>query len=99
MWSSCWEGDGAPSFWPWLQVLRTLRANETDVVGTAGSSLHELLGVRSDDVHEARFRLFDAFADEIAAGPLLVVIDDLHWADPGSLRLLRFLAVDPEPGD
>ncbi len=26
VWSSCWEGDGAPPFWPWLQVLRALRA-------------------------------------------------------------------------
>jgi hypothetical protein len=97
-WSSCWEGDDAPSFWPWLQALRRLRQNDPDVDGT-GSSLHDLLGVRSDDVREARFRLFDAFAAEIAAevaaGPLLIVIDDLHWADPGSLRLLQFLAADP----
>jgi AAA ATPase domain len=100
VWSSCWEGDDAPSFWPWVQVLRALRSGESDAVGTGGGSLHDLLGARSDgDVHDARFRLFDAFADEIAAasaaGPLLVVIDDLHWADPGSIRLLRFLAVDP----
>ena len=99
VWSSCWEGDDAPSFWPWVQVLRALRSNETEVVGTGGGSLHDLLGVRSDDdAHEARFRLFDAFADEIAAesdaGPLVVVIDDLQWADPGSVRLLRFLSVD-----
>jgi hypothetical protein len=99
VWSSCWEGDDAPSFWPWVQVLRALRSSEPEVAGTSGGSLHEILGVRSDDdAHEARFRLFDAFADEVAAqtvaGPLVVVIDDLQWADPGSVRLLRFLAVD-----
>ena len=21
-WGRCWEGEGAPAFWPWLQVLR-----------------------------------------------------------------------------
>jgi len=45
---------------------------------------------------QARFRLFDAVTRFLRAaaehGPLLVVLDDLHWADRPSLRLLRFLA-------
>ena len=24
LWGRCWEGAGAPAFWPWLQILRTL---------------------------------------------------------------------------
>src|SRR5262245_28047423 len=24
LWGSCWEGDGAPTLWPWIQVLRDL---------------------------------------------------------------------------
>ena len=101
VWSSCWEGDGAPPFWPWLQVLRALRAEGVEAVRSSGDpgSLGELLGVRSAaDAQAARFRLFDAFADVAAeatsTGPLLVVIDDLQWADAGSLRLLRFLRSD-----
>ena len=51
----------------------------------------------------ARFQLFDAvvrvLAGLAARQPLLVVLDDLHWADEASLRLLRFaarhLALDP----
>ncbi|WP_169944216.1 BTAD domain-containing putative transcriptional regulator [Microbispora sp. H11081] len=48
----------------------------------------------------------------VAAGPALVVLDDLHWADAASLRLLAFAAGElhrapvlvlatmrPEPGD
>jgi len=46
------------------------------------------------DVERPRF--FEAFARVLAqaAGerPLLVVLDDLHWADEPSLRLLGFLA-------
>jgi predicted ATPase len=22
VWGTCWEGDGAPGFWPWIQVVR-----------------------------------------------------------------------------
>src|SRR5580692_1211395 len=22
VWGRCWEGDGAPAYWPWIQVLR-----------------------------------------------------------------------------
>ena len=44
------------------------------------------------DPELARFLLFDAVATGIreaaADRPLLLVVDDLHWADPGSRRLL-----------
>lgn len=47
-------------------------------------------------VDAERFRISDAVARLLAAAaarrPLLVVLDDLHWADPSSLRLLRHLA-------
>src|ERR1700686_5420069 len=24
LWGRCWEGDGAPAYWPWIQVIRGL---------------------------------------------------------------------------
>jgi DNA-binding SARP family transcriptional activator len=49
-----------------------------------------------DDPQAARFRLFDGITGFLkrASGtqPLVVVLDDLHWADEGSLRLLEFVA-------
>ncbi|MDP9238686.1 MAG: AAA family ATPase [Chloroflexota bacterium] len=44
----------------------------------------------------ARLRLFDSVTQFVrnaaAAAPLVLVLDDLHWADPASLLLLRYLA-------
>ena len=50
----------------------------------------------------ARHRLFDtvdsALTDLAARGPLLIVIDDLHWADHGTLLLTTFLLRSSRPG-
>ncbi|MSQ15521.1 MAG: hypothetical protein EXR50_06630 [Dehalococcoidia bacterium] len=45
---------------------------------------------------EARFRLFDAIATFLKSAsrsqPLVIILDDLHWADKPSLALLEFVA-------
>src|SRR5262249_51780773 len=52
-----------------------------------------------DSDGDARFGLFDAVADAFSTAsqrePLLLVIDDLQWADAASVRLLQFLGRDP----
>jgi DNA-binding NarL/FixJ family response regulator len=52
------------------------------------------------DPSEARFRMFESirqlFASLCRHRTLLIVLDDVHWADAPSLRLLEFLA--PELG-
>lgn len=49
---------------------------------------------------QARFRLFDSLTSFLKtasrAQPLLLVLLDLHWADPDSLALLRFLVRELE---
>ena len=48
------------------------------------------------DPEQARFRFFDSIASFLKRAsqtqPLLLVLDNLHWADPSSLRLLEFVA-------
>jgi DNA-binding CsgD family transcriptional regulator len=48
------------------------------------------------DAAQARFRVFEAvlasFKRAANAEPLLLVLDNVHWADTTSLRLLEFLA-------
>ncbi|MEV4514233.1 AAA family ATPase [Dactylosporangium sp. NPDC049525] len=50
-------------------------------------------GVQGDGDHEA-FALYDAVTTALVSvsqrRPVIVVLDDLHWADPASMRLLRF---------
>ena len=55
--------------------------------------------VEPEDVSDpevAQFRLFDAYTSYLKAiasqGPLVVAIDDLHWADKPTLQLLRHIA-------
>jgi DNA-binding SARP family transcriptional activator/tetratricopeptide (TPR) repeat protein len=83
VWGRCWQGGGAPAYWPWIQVLRELGH---DLVPEASSG---------GDVQEARFRLFDtsaAFLRHAAcAQPIVIVLDDLHAADQSTLTLLQFL--------
>ncbi|WP_432930890.1 BTAD domain-containing putative transcriptional regulator [Microbispora sp. CA-135349] len=79
----CWDGTGAPPFWPWAQAARQLTGRHGE--------LAEVLGATGE------FALYEAFARLVAEhaaaqGRVLVVLDDLQWADASSLRLLEFLA-------
>ncbi|HUR86977.1 MAG TPA: AAA family ATPase [Solirubrobacteraceae bacterium] len=111
-WGTCWDGGGAPAYWPWVQVVRALARNEgaaslRDLLGDSAPWLAGLLPELSDtpgppaqqgamDSDQSRFRLFDALASLLAAvserRPLVVVLDDLHWADASSLLALEFVA-------
>jgi DNA-binding SARP family transcriptional activator/tetratricopeptide (TPR) repeat protein len=47
----------------------------------------------------ARHRLFDGVDAALSAlAPLVLVVDDLHWADRGTLLLTRFLLRSARPG-
>ena len=87
-----------------MQSLRPVLASGAAALSeTERSDLAALLpelgrpgGRRADDADAARFRQFDTVTrvlERVAANvPVLVVLDDLHWADASSLRLLRFVA-------
>jgi DNA-binding SARP family transcriptional activator len=110
-WGRCWEEQGAPPFWPWVQVLRELLADTPParlpaVLGSDTPDLVPLLpelGERAGavpygpvlDVETVRFRLCHAVMALLrrlaSSRPLLLVLDDLQWADAASLRLLSML--------
>ncbi|GAA1406119.1 ATP-binding protein [Catellatospora coxensis] len=102
---TCWDAESAPGFWPWTQVLRAVRrgvgeAGWAVARQAGGAGLAVLLGEGGPDADSApldgEFPLFDAVTGAFVAlsqrRPLVVALDDLHWADAASLRLLRFAA-------
>lgn len=111
LWGRCWEGEGAPAFWPWVQVVRAyvqaadptalrqeMGAGAADIaqlVPALRERLPDLPAPPPTEPEAARFRLFDSLTGFLRAAavrrPLLLVLDDLHWADAPSLALLRFM--------
>ncbi|RDI55383.1 AAA family ATPase [Nocardia mexicana] len=100
--ATAWSGDGAPGFWPWVQVLRGLRRAATPdqwaaLDAAAGNALSVLIGDTAAGEDGANlFRIGDAVTEALVAAcarrPVIVVIDDLHRADPASVGVLAFVA-------
>jgi len=113
LWGRCYEGEGAPPYWPWVQAIRSY-VREVDPVqlrSDMGSGAAEIAEIVSDvrerlpdlkpppateSPEQARFRLFDSITAFLKTAsrsqPLVVILDDLHWADQPSLLLLQFVA-------
>ncbi|XRQ03453.1 BTAD domain-containing putative transcriptional regulator [Actinomadura welshii] len=99
-WGRAPETGGAPAAWPWAELLGELAAAEPpgpDLAARLGPLLDDAVGGQADaDAGTGRFRLHLAVGDYLAgvaaAAPLLLVLDDLHWADEETLALLVRLA-------
>jgi class 3 adenylate cyclase len=112
LWGRCHEGEGAPPYWPWVQIVRAYvhdrepqdlmsemgpgAADIADVVSAVRERLPGLPTPPSLEPEQARFRLFDSVATFLRnasrRAPLVLVLDDLHWADKPTLLLLQLLA-------
>ncbi|HEX5192915.1 MAG TPA: AAA family ATPase [Solirubrobacteraceae bacterium] len=72
------------------------------VVPEVGRKLPELAPAVATDPENGRYRLFEAVATLLGtiatAAPLLLILDDLQWADRPSLQLLRHLIRSPLSG-
>ncbi|WP_345526270.1 BTAD domain-containing putative transcriptional regulator [Nocardioides endophyticus] len=83
----CSQDDGAPPLWPWKSVLDGIGMSVL-AEGQVGDGAEP-----ADD--GAQFRAWERIVSGIRAAaqeePLLVVLDDLHWADTSTLRVLRLL--------
>ncbi len=92
LWGRAVEERGAPPLWPWRRILAAVGASEPGML--AG----EPENAGADDLTAVRFRAAAAAADALTAAAhaagLLIVLEDLHWADHASLFLLRELAAE-----
>ena len=76
LWGRCYEGEGAPPFWPWVQIIRSYiheldqellhtqmgpgAADIAEIVPEIKSKLSNLQPSPAIDPEQARFRLFDS---------------------------------------
>jgi DNA-binding SARP family transcriptional activator len=96
VWGRSDEGGAAPALWPWLPPLRTLATQSPSVPPAVSHLLSGEAPAGAGQERAAQFERFEAVAallDGVAAArPVVVLLDDLQWADPTSLELLSFLA-------
>lgn len=83
-WSACWQAEVVPPMWPWTSALDQLA--EPDHPAPP-------LAVSGSDPGQERVEQLERVRTWLGAGPdpVLVVVDDLHWADDATVHLLRLL--------
>ncbi|MGN6106813.1 MAG: AAA family ATPase, partial [Kofleriaceae bacterium] len=102
-WGRADDSDDAPAFGAWLQALHALVADvaASDVGTTFDEAVRVVWsGAPGRGVADAvaSFQVLDAFMTLLrlasALRPLVVLLDDLHAADPATLQLLALAAVE-----
>ena len=81
-----------PAYGPWVELLLRYPANG-DGLPAPPAFVEDVQVAAAAGSREALFSAAVAFFDEVArVQPLLLILEDLHWADQESLDFLRFLA-------
>jgi tetratricopeptide (TPR) repeat protein len=60
-------------------------------LGPLVDALPELAGVLAGDAGLSKFRLFQHVRELLSGSPMLVLVEDVHWADEATLDVLRFV--------
>ncbi|MFF0575770.1 BTAD domain-containing putative transcriptional regulator [Streptosporangium saharense] len=94
---ACPDSSATPPGWAWVEILRTL-VNVTgagEYAPLLAPLLDDAAAEPDDDQVSGGFRLHRAVGGYLAAvakeRPILLTLEDLHWADDQTLALLRAL--------
>jgi DNA-binding CsgD family transcriptional regulator len=95
-WGAALDDAGMPPLWPWARAVRDLPALSAAVAAIAVGAVQSRYG-SAEDAAAAAFaadtQVVDALAEQARPGrALLLVLDDLQWADGATLRLLGRVA-------
>jgi predicted ATPase len=76
-----------------LDVRRGCCDNITtaEALGPLADALPELAGLLDDEAGVSRLRRFQQVRDVLVEGPMLLLLEDVHWADEATLEVLRFV--------
>lgn len=89
----CYDLIDTPPYGPWRELFTQADADSGDLLSPRFDAAGDDLAALSNQAS-----LFgdtrDVLARQSARRPLVALLDDLHWADPASLDLLRFVARD-----
>src|SRR5205814_9281040 len=102
---ACWEGERSLPYRPLLEAIcRHLSSQDVaalrERLGSAAGELAQLFPqmgraqAASGDPMQAKLRLFEAMllvlADAARGRGLLLILEDLHWADPATRELVDY---------
>lgn len=86
-WGRCWEAGGAPAYWPWIQVFRSLGIE---------SPFETTQNAAPNEARDVRFRIFELAIERLRSAalerPIAIVLDDLHASDLPTLLFFQLVA-------
>ncbi|MBA3629439.1 MAG: AAA family ATPase [Actinobacteria bacterium] len=108
VWGRAVDSGGAPPYWPWRQLLRATvgvvdvgaLADQFRLTADLSRLAPDVFATNEQTVDTAssedRFKQFDAVGRLLrhvaARTPMVIILDDVHWADQSSLLLLQHVA-------
>lgn len=102
-WGRCLAMDGAPPMWAWVDIARSAGADRSLAWARALTDGDDPES-GGGEPRAAQFRLADTLArfvlradtvevsNDAAAAPWMIVLEDVQWADAGSLAVLQLVA-------
>jgi predicted ATPase len=76
-----------PSDWPVVRRGSCDNVTTAEALGPVLDALPELAAA----VELSRFRLFQKVREALSESPMLLLLEDVHWADEATLDVLRFI--------